>query len=96
MPKFLTSLSSFFLNFSSGYRQVKSVERWCDTGQAIDDWTAANTIPISSSETGRMLVKKYIEAYLEFTRRNRYFEIDVDYIKMWCEHLQPPPLHTTS
>ena len=89
MSRFLTSLRFFFLNFCPGYHQIKSIARWCDTGQAIDDWTDANTIPISCSETGRTLVREHIEAHLEVLRRHRFIKVDIDYIQMWCRHLQP-------
>lgn len=70
------------------------MEHWCNTGQAIDNWVDANTIPISWSETGRALVREHIKARIEFIRYHRFIKVDeaeINYIKMWCKHLQPSP-----
>lgn len=87
----LDSFLEFFLNLFPGYRQEKSLERWCETSKEIRDWLDANTIPISWSETGRSLVRGHIKNYLEFLKHHRWIEADINYIEFWISCLKPSP-----
>ncbi len=93
MFRFLTALDSFleflFLNLCPGYRQTKSLERWCETGDAIRNWMEANMTPISWSEASRSLVRDHITAYLDFLKYHRFIKADIDYIAKWSACLKP-------
>lgn len=85
----VSRLRSWFVRHCPFIRQLHSVARDCETSRAVDNWVAANTIPISCSETGRALVRERIVAYFEFLKCHPFIPVDVDYLAMWCAHLKP-------